>query len=200
VTTEHSLPVLDADFMAEFFRDNGISAAAVHSADSSAPRAESLRKLREGEIEVIFAVDVFNEGVDLPGVNTVLMFRPTESTVVFMQQLGRGLRPAPDMPYLTVVDFIGNHRSFLQKPQALVYLTGRDLPVFAALKELRDHTFSLPEGCFVDIETAAIDIHARAGELVPEAGETTDTAQGLGKLGPSAHSSHDPRSICDHFC
>ena len=69
-------------------------------------------------------MDVFNESLDVPNINTVLMLRPTESPVIFLQQLGRGLRKSDDKLYLSVVDFIGNHRSFMQKPQGLLYLTG----------------------------------------------------------------------------
>ena len=84
--------VSHADFMAEFFRRNGVAAAAVHSGATSAPRVGSVEQLRAGELQVICTVDVFNEGLDVPEVDTVLMLRPTESPVVFLQQLGRGLR------------------------------------------------------------------------------------------------------------
>ncbi|MGH7298754.1 MAG: DEAD/DEAH box helicase, partial [Polyangiaceae bacterium] len=121
-TVEH------ADYMARFFERHGRRAAAVHSGPTSAPRAESLRKLKSGALEILCAVDVFNEGLDVPDINTVLMLRPTESPVVFLQQLGRGLRRADGKDALVVVDFIGNHRSFLSKPQSLLFLLGQDLP------------------------------------------------------------------------
>ena len=78
--------------MAEFFRSNGVAAVAVHSGPTSAPRAGSVEQLRAGELQVICTVDMFNEGLDVPEIDTVLMLRPTESPVVFLQQLGRGLR------------------------------------------------------------------------------------------------------------
>ena len=78
--------------MAEFFVHEGVKAVPVHSGANSAPRATSLEKLRDGELEVIFAVDMFNEGVDVPSIDTVLMLRPTELTIIWLQQLGRGLR------------------------------------------------------------------------------------------------------------
>jgi len=111
-----------ADFMAEFFRRNGVAAVAVHSGSASAPRAGSVEQLRAGELQVICTVDVFNEGLDVPEVDTVLMLRPTESPVVFLQQLGRGLRRSDGKDALTVIDFIGNHRSFLIKPRTLLAL------------------------------------------------------------------------------
>lgn len=157
-----------ADFMAKFFRDAGVPAAAVHSGPTSAPRAESLRRLKAGELEVICAVDVFNEGLDVPDINTVLMLRPTESPVIFLQQLGRGLRRCDGKARLVVVDFIGNHRSFLQKPQALVYLTGEDVPPFVALEKVREQRLELPDGCHVEIETEAIDMLAKLARVSRE--------------------------------
>jgi superfamily II DNA or RNA helicase/diadenosine tetraphosphate (Ap4A) HIT family hydrolase len=147
-----------ADFMAAFFRRHGKTAVAVHSEATSAPRAKSLRDLKSGAVEIICAVDVFNEGLDVPDVNTVLMLRPTESPVVFLQQLGRGLRRAEDKIDLVVVDFIGNHRSFLTKPQSLLFLLGQELPPRVALDKLRDHSLELPEGCSIEIDLEAIDL------------------------------------------
>lgn len=157
-----------ADFIAAFFREHGVTAAAVHSGSTSAPRAASLDQLRRGALEAIVTVDIFNEGVDLPDVNTILMLRPTESPVVFLQQLGRGLRRSANKPFLCVIDFIGNHRSFLAKPQALLALTGHDLSVGDALRRLRDHTLELPPGCSIDIETDALDMLERIARLSPD--------------------------------
>ncbi len=157
-----------ADFIARFFREHGVLAEAVHSGVTSAPRAASLDQLRRGVLEAIVTVDIFNEGVDLPDVNTILMLRPTESPVVFLQQLGRGLRRADNKPFLRVIDFIGNHRSFLAKPQALLALTGHELPVGETLRRLRDHTLVLPPGCSIDIETDALDMLERIARLTPD--------------------------------
>ncbi|MGM0577137.1 MAG: DUF3427 domain-containing protein [Myxococcota bacterium] len=155
-----------ADFMAAYLTDHGVPAASVHSGAGSDPRAESLERLREGDLEAICAVDVFNEGVDLPDVNTILMLRPTESPVIFQQQLGRGLRRSSNDGHkrLTVIDFIGNHRSFMVKPQALVALTGRDTAPGAALREIRQG-LDLPEGCEVEIETQALEMLERVANL-----------------------------------
>ena len=79
-------------------------------ATPTAERAEALRRLRAREVNCLFAVDLFNEGLDLPQVDTVLFLRPTQSATVFLQQLGRGLRRAAGKAVLTVLDFIGQHR------------------------------------------------------------------------------------------
>ncbi|MFI5234022.1 MAG: DEAD/DEAH box helicase family protein, partial [Gemmatimonadales bacterium] len=153
--------VVHADFMADFLRRHGIQAVAVHSGPTSAPRADSLAKLAAGDLEVLCAVDIFNEGLDVPEINAVLMLRPTESPIVFLQQIGRGLRKADQKRHLTIVDFIGNHRSFLQKPQALLSLLGHSLAPYAALKRIREHSLELPEGCSVDVELDALDMLER---------------------------------------
>src|SRR5690606_33715343 len=75
-----------ADFMADFFVENGVRAVAVHSGARSAPRASALEALAEGELDIIFAVDMFNEGLDMPNIDTVLMLRPTESSIIWLQQ------------------------------------------------------------------------------------------------------------------
>jgi len=104
-----------ADFMRDYFVKNGIRAASVHSGPSSDPRALSLERLGNGSLPIVFAVDMFNEGVDVPAIDTVMMLRPTESRIVWTQQFGRGLRWMDDKR-LAVIDYIGNHRSFLLKP------------------------------------------------------------------------------------
>lgn len=97
-----------AERMAEFFNDNDIPAAAIHS---EAPERDRLVKdFRENRLTVAFTVDLFNEGVDFPNVQVLLFLRPTESKTVFVQQLGRGLRLAPGKERVRVLDFIGNYK------------------------------------------------------------------------------------------
>jgi len=149
--------VAHADFTAAYFAEHGVTAVAVHSGPQSAPRADSIRKLGAGEIEAIVTVDLFNEGVDIPDVDTVLMLRPTESPIIFLQQLGRGLRKGSrGKPALRVIDFIGNHRGFLVKPRALCALLGTDVTAAQAVARLRAHELELPAGCSVDIELEAL--------------------------------------------
>lgn len=71
---------------------------------------EAIKKLQSGEINIIFSVDMFNEGLDVPSVDMVMFLRPTESLTVFLQQLGRGLRKSRNKNYLNVLDFIGNYK------------------------------------------------------------------------------------------
>lgn len=146
-----------ADFMAEFFARNGVRAAAVHAGPTSASRVQALEQLAGGELDVVCAVDMFNEGVDVPALDTVMMLRPTESRIVWLQQFGRGLRKAGDKR-LTVIDYIGNHRSFLIKPQALFGLREQDYEIFRLLESLRDGTAELPPGCEVTYELEAQNI------------------------------------------
>ena len=99
---------------------NGVRAVAVHSGERSAPRASALEALADGRLDILFAVDMFNEGLDIPNVDTVLMLRPTESSVIWLQQFGRGLRRAEGKSELRVIDYIGNHRAFLIKVRSLL--------------------------------------------------------------------------------
>lgn len=102
--------VQHAVYMAEVFNGAGIASVAVSGQTDDAERAAVLEKLRHREINCIFAVDLFNEGLDLPQVDTILMLRPTQSATIFLQQLGRGLRRAEGKAVLTVMDFIGQQR------------------------------------------------------------------------------------------
>lgn len=106
VSKEHSL------FMSEEFNKRGIISIHLSSDDSIDKRVEYIKKLEDetDPLEVIFTVDIFNEGVDIPSLNTVLFLRPTNSPIVFIQQLGRGLRKYQNKEFLTVLDFIGNHK------------------------------------------------------------------------------------------
>jgi len=155
-TLAFCVSVKHADFMAAQFRKAGISAQAVYGG-SELGRAEALEQLREGSLQVLFSVDLFNEGMDLPEIDTVMMLRPTESKILFLQQLGRGLRRAAGKDKLVVLDFIGNHKSFLNKPQALFEAghTYSQLAQFA--RNVEAHRLSLPEGCFVNFDLQLID-------------------------------------------
>ncbi|ABK17129.1 DEAD/DEAH box helicase family protein [Syntrophobacter fumaroxidans] len=147
-----------ADFMADYFTNQGVRAASVHSGPQTAPRGGTLKRLTDGELDVIFAVDMFNEGVDLPNVDTVMMLRPTESRILWLQQFGRGLRVAEGKDYLRVIDYIGNHRSFLLKPRTLLGLGRGDNELSMALEAVQNGTFDLPPGCEVTYELEAVDV------------------------------------------
>lgn len=147
-----------AEYMKRRFVEAGIPCAAVHSGLGADPRALSLEQLAAGTLKVVFAVDMFNEGVDVPAIDTVMMLRPTESPVIWLQQFGRGLRKHGDKR-LTVIDYIGNHRSFLAKVRALLAIeSGGDRAIAAALRAYQEKRLGLPEGCEVTYELEALDI------------------------------------------
>jgi superfamily II DNA or RNA helicase/HKD family nuclease len=105
--------IAHAEFMARRFTDAGLPSQAVSANTDSDTRRKALADLQKGTLRALFAVDLFNEGVDLPAVDTLLFLRPTESALVFMQQLGRGLRRFENKDCVTVLDFIGqSHRKF----------------------------------------------------------------------------------------
>ncbi len=160
-----------AEFMASYFRNRGIACESVHSGPTSAPRRETIDRLRDGELEIVFAVDLFNEGLDVPEVDTVLMLRPTESPVVFLQQLGRGLRTSEDKNHLAVVDFIGNHRSFLLKPRTLLSLGTSVTPSTAAvLAAMESGEFHLPAGCSVAYELEVVQMLQKLAKVSGRSG------------------------------
>ncbi len=148
-----------ADVMARYFTANGVRAVSVHGGPSSADRVESLDLLESGELQVVFCVDLFNEGVDVPLVDIVMMLRPTDSTILFFQQLGRGLRKADGKGHLDVLDMVGNHRSFLLKARLLAALAGHPhVTDREAVALLRDSLDDLPPGCSIIVDTEAIDL------------------------------------------
>jgi superfamily II DNA or RNA helicase/HKD family nuclease len=146
--------VSHANFMAGEFNRLGITAAAVHSGDGEfiEQRDKAIELLKTGELKVIFVVDIFNEGVDIPEIDSVLFLRPTESYTVFIQQLGRGLRKFSGKPYVTVLDFIGNYRRAHILP---ILLSGKN-PMNRNEKAIVDITY--PEGCNVQFDLKLIDL------------------------------------------
>ena len=152
--------IAHAEFMAEFFKRRGVRSVAVHSGPQSAPRQSAVEDLRSGAIQVLFAVDVFNEGVDIPEIGTVLMLRPTDSPVIFLQQLGRGLRLTDDRAALQVIDFVGNHHSFLMKPRVLLKMGPSEgtLTDRAVVEAAEAGEFDLPQGCSAEFELGAVEL------------------------------------------
>lgn len=144
-----------AEFMAREFNKAGLSALALTSDSPDYDRNTAKQRLVSGDLQVIFTVDLFNEGVDIPEVDTVLFLRPTESATVFLQQLGRGLRHAPDKACLTVLDFIGNaHHNFRYdvRYRALTGASRRELK-----ESLQDGFPYLPAGCSIELDRVATD-------------------------------------------
>jgi len=113
----------EADFLSLEFNRKGLRTVSLTGSSSEVDRAEAIDRLESEDqnerLDYIFTVDVFNEGVDIPKVNQIVMLRPTQSAIVFVQQLGRGLRKHKDKDYLTVIDFIGNYQNNYLVPVAL---------------------------------------------------------------------------------
>lgn len=150
VSVEH------ARYMAEKFAAAGIKARAVSAETSPLDRQNALAQLRAREINIVFAVDLFNEGLDIPDVDTVLFLRPTESATVFLQQLGRGLRLTEGKTVLTALDFVGHQRKefrFDQRFRALTGLSRKELE-----RQVRDGFPFLPSGSQIVLDSVAREL------------------------------------------
>lgn len=142
-----------AEYMAAKFLQAGIPAAAVTSRSPAEDRSGALERLRAREVNALFTVDLFNEGVDLPDIDTILMLRPTQSATVFLQQLGRGLRRAPSKASLTVLDFIGSqHVDFRFEPKIKALAGGSRRQVIEGVA--RGFPL-LPSGCDIQFDRVA---------------------------------------------
>ncbi|MEH7119001.1 DUF3427 domain-containing protein [Neobacillus vireti] len=142
-----------AKYMADFFNKVGIPSVALYGTVNGKTRREAQYKLVQSEIKFIFVVDLYNEGIDIPEVNTILFLRPTESLTVFLQQLGRGLRLAEGKECLTVLDFVGQaHKNynFEEKFRSLIGKTKHSVQHY-----IETGFFHLPKGCFVQLEKQA---------------------------------------------
>lgn len=109
----------EADEIAKLLTKNGYPSQMLSGEDSQEQREQAIEKLKNGELTYLVTVDIFNEGIDIPFINQVIMMRKTESVIVFVQQLGRGLRKAQGKEYLTIIDFIGNYKNNYLIPVAL---------------------------------------------------------------------------------
>ena len=142
-----------AEYMSASFQKAGIPAACLHAGSSREERSTIQRRLVTGEIHFIFVVDLYNEGVDIPEVNTILFLRPTESLTVFLQQFGRGLRLSEGKECLTVLDFIGNHNRNFQFGERIAALLS---PARKSLiEQITSDSYSLPKGCHIHFEKVA---------------------------------------------
>ena len=142
-----------AEFMCRYFNEKKIPSIYLTGNSPNEVRKNAKNKLVSGKIRFIFVVDIYNEGVDIPEINTVLFLRPTESLTVFLQQLGRGLRLSDGKECLTVLDFIGQANKkyhFEDKFAALLSNTTRGVS-----REIKDGFISVPKGCYIQLERKA---------------------------------------------
>lgn len=148
--------VAHAHFMTERFQQAGLNAVTLSGETPKEQRNAALKALRSGELQVIFSVDLFNEGVDIPEVDTLLLLRPTSSATVFLQQLGRGLRRCDGKAVLTVLDFIGQHRKEFRYEGQFTSLT--NLTRHRLTSAIEQDFPQLPSGCQIILERKAKEL------------------------------------------
>jgi superfamily II DNA or RNA helicase/HKD family nuclease len=172
-----------AEFMARCFINAGVPARAVTSTTDTAGRLAAVNALKNGELKVLFTVDLFNEGVDLPMVDTILLLRPTQSATIFLQQLGRGLRLADNKPCLVVLDFIGAQHAEFRFDLRYRALTGVSRRALA--RDVEQDFPTLPAGCHIELDRVAKDVvlrnlrrtlRMRTGDLAKELRQLGDVS------------------------
>ncbi len=150
VSIDHAL------FMAARFRDAGLAAVAIWGDSPREERRAALRDLGTGKVRIVFTVDLFNEGIDVPTVDTLLLLRPTDSPTLYLQQLGRGLRKATGKTVCTVLDFVGTHRKefrYDHRFRALLGGSRKDVE-----RQLQQGFPFLPAGCHLELDPVAREI------------------------------------------
>ncbi len=145
--------VRHAEFMAEQFKAAGLAAVSVTGGTDREVRQGIPSRLARGDIQIVCTCDLYNEGVDLPDVNTLLLLRPTQSPVLFEQQLGRGLRLARGKESCLVLDFVGRYREEFRFDQLLQVMTG--LPKRRLIEDLEHGFPTLPPGCHIAFDRVA---------------------------------------------
>ncbi|MGV2622916.1 UNVERIFIED_CONTAM: DEAD/DEAH box helicase family protein [Halobacillus marinus] len=145
--------IRQAQYLADYFNNRGYKSISLHSRTKDISREEAIKQLESTQLDIIFTVDLFNEGIDIPSVDTLLFVRPTESLVVFTQQIGRGLRKHEGKSHCTIIDLIGNYRNADVKMQ----LFEKDA---IAKKEKKSVSIvpRVPEGCEIHMETETIQL------------------------------------------
>ncbi len=180
VSVEH------AKYMATAFCERGIPSLALSGTSPDEDRDSARSKLVAGDIRFIFVVDLYNEGVDIPEVDTILFLRPTESLTVFLQQLGRGLRLTDDKECLTVLDYIGQaHQKYRFEEKYAALLTNTRQSVE---HQIKNGFTALPHGSYIQLERIAKDyvlgniraaLHGKTGLIKKMRDFTEDSSQPL---------------------
>jgi len=146
----YCVSVAHAEFMAEWLNSAGFPAACVVGTTPAEERRRAPQRLQSGELCALVTVDLYNEGIDLPTVDTLLLLRPTQSPVLFQQQLGRGLRLAPGKECCLVLDFVGQHRADFRFDRLLSGMTG--LTRRELLDAVENGFGNLPSGCHIHLQ------------------------------------------------
>ncbi len=161
--------------MAKYFEKRGIASAAIHSQNTedqhSYDRHSAVEAFVQGNLKVLFVVDIFNEGVDIPEIDTVMFLRPTESYVVFLQQLGRGLRKSPSKDCLTVIDFIGNYK----RAHYIPLLLAGENPMDSFQRYRKAQDLDYPERCVIHFDFRIIDLFEELAQRDPLPQRLKDT-------------------------
>jgi superfamily II DNA or RNA helicase/HKD family nuclease len=144
--------IKQAIFLSDYFNTKGYKTVSLHSKQIEIGRADAIKLLEKGELDAIFTVDLFNEGVDIPVVDTLLFVRPTESLTVFTQQVGRGLRLHPEKSHCVIIDLIGNYRN------ADLKLSLFDTSNEDRKKKVSEIQPEVPIGCFIDLEMQVVNL------------------------------------------
>lgn len=144
--------IRQASFLANYFKENGVKATSLHSNGSEFGRAKAIQMIETGDLEIIFTVNLFNEGTDIPSLDTLLFVRPTESLTVFTQQVGRGLRLFKGKEHCTIIDLIGNYRNADNKLRLL------DTRKDDERTKSPSSVPQVPANCFIDFEMEVIQL------------------------------------------
>ena len=145
-----------AFFMKEEFSKKGYKSAVITANTSSNERSENLEKFKNKKIEILCVVDILNEGIDIPTINLLLFLRPTMSSTIFIQQIGRGLRKAKNKDFVTIIDFIGNHK----KDYLLINYFSSEVDnkdtLFTKkekiINEIKNQFSNIPKSCYVELD------------------------------------------------
>ena len=145
-----------AFFMKEEFKKKGYKADTITAQTNSSERTEILEKFKNKEIEILCVVDILNEGIDIPTINLLLFLRPTMSSTIFIQQIGRGLRKAKNKDFVTIIDFIGNHK----KDYLLINYFSSEVDnkdtLFTKkekiINEIKNQFSNIPKSCYVELD------------------------------------------------
>ena len=145
------------DYVSNWLSKKNIRVVSIHSGENSGDRNKSLVQFKNGDLDAICSIDMFNEGIDIPSIDRIIMLRPTKSSIVFLQQLGRGLRLTKNKKRLQVIDFIGNHKVFLYRIKSLLSLEKHNYKTVQSYLETSQELI-LPKGCEINIELEAINM------------------------------------------
>jgi len=144
--------IQQADFLSNYFNGKNYRTVSLHSKQVQITRAKAIEMLEQGELDAIFTVDLFNEGVDIPAVDTLLFVRPTESLTIFTQQIGRGLRLHHGKDHCVIIDLIGNYRNADVKLQLFDARRGEK-------KKGKEPTIpTVPDHCFIDLDVRVVNL------------------------------------------